>query len=290
MSATATSYKAHLRVCLFLLGISALATGQVEKKISISVATTAQPQSEQALSAGLHVLIDGKPTTATIREASQAPLDIVVLIDASNSQRDSAKQTYGTHAADLQLLAQQVIRKGRDRITLVAFDSAPEELASGDQPEVIKKAFSRLQIGGGTALYDALLRAAKIFRHDALARRAVIVISDGDDKHSTHSASDAKTMLLEEGGVVYFFADNKDKNAASSKKIGEIATATGGRFLPVANQRDLAAGYAQVLYDLQRQFLVSFSAPAELPRQRAIPLSVTIEGRTVQAPQQLALP
>jgi Mg-chelatase subunit ChlD len=285
-----TSHKAQLRLCLFLLAITALASGQVQKKISISIATTAQPQNEQDLSRGLHVMINGTPTTATISEASEAPLDLVVVIDASNSQRESANRTYGTHAADLQLLAQQVIHKGKDRITVVAFESLPEELASGDEPGVVKKAFSRLQMGGGTALYDALLRAVKIFRRDALARRAVIVISDGDDKHSTHSASDANTMLLEEGAVVYFFVQNKDTNTGSLKTIGEISTSTGGRVLAVSKQQDLATGYAQVLYDLQRQFLVSFSAPPELPRHRPIPLTVSIDGRLVQAPQQLALP
>jgi len=150
---------------------------------------------------------DERPVTLTLDSLSAkdikltgiSPLgdqsfDYVLVYDASNSTRALGKS--GLYLS--QLLLRSATRTGKDRGSLVTFDSIPDA-ARGftTNPEDILKAVGKAQIGGGTALYDALMRAMK--KLDEIGRdapRFVFLISDGDDNQSRATSKDVANALL----------------------------------------------------------------------------------------------
>ena len=75
-----------------------------------------------------------------------------------------------------------------DLVGLSAFDHASRELAPlTTDRQTVKYQIWELSPGGGTALYDAILRViGKSLRH-ASGRSAIFVFSDGMDQHSFSS-------------------------------------------------------------------------------------------------------
>src|SRR6266404_1230820 len=126
---------------------------------------------------------------------SDLPLRIAILIDTSNSIRDRFRFEQQA-AVDF---ITSVIRPHQDKAMLVSFDSSAELVADlSDDPEKLANAVRSLRPGGGTALYDALYFACRDKlqqdqpRHKF--RRAVIIVSDGDDNQSRVSRDQALEM------------------------------------------------------------------------------------------------
>src|SRR5437870_11106293 len=126
---------------------------------------------------------------------SDLPLRIAILIDTSNSIRDRFRFEQQA-AVDF---ITSVIRPRQDKAMVVSFDSAAELVADLiDDPEKLALAVRSLRPGGGTALYDALYFACRDKlqqdrpRHKF--RRAVVIVSDGDDNQSRVSRDQALEM------------------------------------------------------------------------------------------------
>ncbi len=125
---------------------------------------------------------------------SDLPLRLAILIDTSNSIRDRFR--FEQEAA-IQFI-NSVIRPTQDRAMIVSFDTSAE-LASDLTEDVIKlaKTIRDLRPGGGTSLYDAIYYACR----DKLSqdqprhkfRRAIILVSDGDDNQSHVTSSAARS-------------------------------------------------------------------------------------------------
>ena len=123
------------------------------------------------------------------------PLRLAILIDTSNSIRDRFKFQQEA-ATDF---VNTVIRAHEDKAVIVSFDTAAELVADlTDDTEKLAKAIRGLRPGGGTALYDAVFFACR----DKLAqdqpkfkfRRAMVILSDGDDNQSRYSRDQALEM------------------------------------------------------------------------------------------------
>jgi VWFA-related protein len=126
---------------------------------------------------------------------SDLPLRIGILIDTSNSVRDRLR--FEQEAA-IEFL-RSLIKDEKDKAFLVSFDTAAELVVDfTSDMDRLAKGIRSLRAGGGTALYDAVFFACR----DKLPedsppeqfRRALVIISDGDDNQSRISREQALEM------------------------------------------------------------------------------------------------
>ena len=133
------------------------------------------------------VLDDKKPPREirTFHSETDLPLQVGLLIDASNSVRDRFR--FEQEAA-IEFL-NQITRPGYDKAFVVGFDTTPEVTQDfTDNSELLSRGVHALRAGGGTAMYDALYFACrdKLLKAQRTGpvRRAIILLSDGQDNQS----------------------------------------------------------------------------------------------------------
>ncbi len=142
--------------------------------------------------------------------SSQAdlPLRIAVLIDTSNSIRDRFR--FQQEAA-VEFIS-SVIRP-EDKAAVVSFDTGPE-LAVDLTSDVkqLAKGIRDLRPGGGTSLYDAIYLASRdlLVRERARLdyRRAIVILSDGEDNQSRYSRDQALEMAHRADATIFCISTN----------------------------------------------------------------------------------
>jgi VWFA-related protein len=186
---------------------------------------------------------------------SDLPLRLAVLIDSSNSIRDRFR--FQQEAA-VEFI-NSVIRP-QDRAVVVSFDTGPELVADLTNDTMkLAKAVRDLRPGGGTALYDAIFFASKekLMQDQPMHkfRRALIVLSDGEDTQSRYSRDQALEMAQKADVVVYAISTNiSGMQTDGDKVLKYLSSETGGlTFFPFKVQ-DLAQSFENIANELRHQY------------------------------------
>jgi VWFA-related protein len=188
------------------------------------------------------------------------PLRIAILIDTSNSIRDRFK--FEQEAA-VEFI-NSVLRPKEDRAMVVSFDTSAELVSDLiDDPEKLAKSIRNLRPGGGTALYDAIYFACRDRlqqdqpRHKF--RRAVIIVTDGDDNQSRVTRDQALEMAQKADVVIYAISTNISRIEGDGDKVLRyLTTETGGQaFFPFKVQ-DLAQDFENIANELRRQYNIFY--------------------------------
>ncbi len=213
--------------------------------------------SEQSLLApgSVSVLVDGVPRAAKVTApAEREPLPIVLAIDSSGSMAGAAL-TSAKSAAN-QLIAG--VRE-RDPIAVVSFSDAPNVRARpGLNRGTASLAVQDIAAAGDTALYRAVDTATELASTSG-PRGVVVLLSDGED--TTGSAEARRTSIeraAERGVPVFAFGLGA---AIDAGYLEQLADATHGRFVAVANPNALVTLYSQLGVDLARATSVEVSVP-----------------------------
>jgi VWFA-related protein len=184
------------------------------------------------------------------------PLRLAILIDTSNSIRDRFK--FEQEAA-VEFI-NNLLRPRQDRAIVVSFDTAPELIMDlTDDTQKLAASIRNLRPGGGTALYDAVYFACrdKLMqdqpRHKF--RRAMVVLSDGDDNQSRYTRDQALEMAQKADVVVYSISTNITRIESDGDKVLKyLAVETGGMaFFPFKVQ-DLAQSFENISNELRHQY------------------------------------
>jgi Ca-activated chloride channel family protein len=212
------------------------------------------------------VVDDSKPA-AEIRSfhaEANLPLEVGLLVDASNSVRDRFK--FEQQAA-VEFL-NQTIRPRYDQAFVVGFDVTPEVTQDfTDDTERLSVGVRSLRPGGGTAMYDALYFACrdKLMKaqHSGPVRRAIILLSDGDDNQSHVTREEAIEMAQRAEVIVYTISTNLSGAGHHGDKVLErIADATGGRSYVPFQLNEVANAFAAIQEELRSQYAISYK-PAD---------------------------
>lgn len=212
------------------------------------------------------IMDDNRPAEEirSFRSETDLPLEVGLLIDASNSVRDRFR--FEQEAA-IEFLS-QTIRRKYDQAFVVGFDVTPEVTQDfTDDTEALSIGVRALRPGGGTALYDALYFACrdKLMKSQSenQVRKAVILLSDGDDNQSHVTREEAIDMAERAGVVVYTISTNLTGSGSHGDKILErIAEATGGRAYVPFQLTEVANAFAAIQEELRSQYAVSYK-PAD---------------------------
>jgi len=199
----------------------------------------------------------------SFRSETDLPLQVGLLVDASNSVRDRFK--FEQEAA-IEFL-NSIIRPRYDLAFTVGFDSTPDVTQDfTDNTELLSKGVRALRPGGGTAMYDALYYACrdKLIKQvpTGPVRRAIILLSDGDDNSSHVTREEAIEMAQRAEVIVYTISTNVTGSKGKGDKVLErIAEATGGRAFFPFQVRDVTDAFGSIQDELRSQYWMSYRPP-----------------------------
>ncbi len=207
------------------------------------------------------VLDDKKPAELrSFRSETDLPLQVGLLIDASNSVRDRFK--FEQEAAIEFLNA--VVRPRYDKAFVVGFDVTPEVTQDfTDNTEKLSIGIRALRAGGGTAMFDALYFACrdKLLKQERTGpvRNAIILLSDGEDNASHVTREEAIDMAQRADAIVYTISTNiSGMKGQGDKVLMRIADATGGRAFFPFQLRDVSDAFLSIQEELRSQYALGY--------------------------------
>jgi VWFA-related protein len=191
---------------------------------------------------------------------SDLPLRLGVLIDTSNSIRERFK--FEQDAA-IEFL-NNTIHANQDRAMLVSFDTKAELVSDlVSDTEKLATAIRSLRPGGGTSLYDAIFFACR----DKLSqdqpkhkfRRAIVIVSDGDDNQSQYTRDQALEMAQKADVVLYAISTNISKIESDGDKVLRyFAAETGGKAFFPFKVEDLEQSFENIANELRHQYNIAY--------------------------------
>jgi VWFA-related protein len=235
------------------------------------------------------ILDDHRPPQSILdfKRETDLPLHLGLLIDVSGSV--NSRFDFEQDAAVSFL--QHSLRAGFDKAFVVGFNKQ-SQLAQDftDNVVLLSAGIHRLRDGGGTALYDAIYRACKDKflkdRPDHPVRKAIIVVSDGEDNQSDYSRAQAIEMAQRAEVIIYAIStDDSGLVLRGDKNLQQLAEATGGRAFFPFKMKDVTRSYASIEDELRSQYVVSYK-PADFDadgRYRSIEISALKKDLQVRA-------
>ncbi len=216
------------------------------------------------------VLEDDVAQTLTHFNPGRTPLTIALLLDASNSMSLGGRIDLARKAADD--FVDRV--EAGDRLVVLHFNDTLHGDVTPAGRARAKEAIAAVRTGGGTALYDAIVKTA-----EGLAavegRRVIVLLSDGRDQ-ALDANEPGSLFLFEEAlekahraeTTVYTIGLgrrlDREMDLAGRHSVKEIldtfARETGGRSWYPDRAGDLAGVYRQIVEDLRHQYALGYSS------------------------------
>jgi Ca-activated chloride channel homolog len=212
-------------------------------------------------------LLDDQKAPARVNSFHQQinlPLRVGIVVDASTSIR--SRFQFEQQAATEFLL--QVVKPRSDRAFVMGFDVTPTlEQPWTDNLDALEAGINRMRPGGGTALFDAVYTAC---RDDLLSergpepvRKAMILISDGDDNQSRAYLDDAVKMCQRADTIVYAISTNwTPSRGRGDQVLTRLAEATGGQAFFPPSVEEMSASFKNIEDELRSQYALTYT-PAD---------------------------
>lgn len=184
------------------------------------------------------------------------PLRLGILIDTSNSVRDRFRFIQEAATEFLK----SVMRPEIDRTVLVSFDTSAQMISDlTNDVDKLEKGIKELRPGGGTALYDAIYFSCRdkliIDQPRHRFRRALVILSDGDDNQSRYTREQALEMAQKTDVVIYTISTNRSGTETDGDRLLKyLARETGGMaFFPFKVQ-DMQQSFTNIANELRSQY------------------------------------
>jgi VWFA-related protein len=205
---------------------------------------------------------DHKPVQSILdfRRNTDLPIEMGLLVDVSGSVR--GRFDFEKQAATGFL--QHVLRPGYDKAFVLGFNAHSVVTQDfTDNVQLLAAGVRGLQDGGGTALYDAIYKACqeKLLkeRPDHPLRKAIIVLSDGEDNQSEVTRGQAIEMAQRAEVLIYAIStDDSGLILRGDKVLEDLASATGGRAFFPFKMKDITHSFAAIEDELRSQYVVSY--------------------------------
>lgn len=233
---------------------------------------------------------------------SDLPLTLGLMVDTSMSQQKVLMEERGASFRFLD----QVLRENMDQVFIMQFDmgvqlrqpltSSRKELSDVlpyiDTPTIKQL---KIQTGGGTLLYDAIVTAAQDIMQKARNRKAMIVLSDGVDTGSEGTLAQAVAASQRADTLIYaiLFADAGAYGLSFAGSSGRnammrMARETGGSFFEVSKKMTIDRIFERIQEELRTQYSLGYvsSDPVRISEFRKIQLTVKRKGLVAQTREQ----
>lgn len=212
--------------------------------------------------ADFNILDDHKPVQSIVdfRRETDLPLKLGLLVDVSGSvhSRFQFEQDAAIGFLD------RTIRPGFDKAFVVGFNSH-QQIAQDftDNVGALSSSIQHLHEGGGTALYDAVYNICrdKLMKEWSShpTRKALIILSDGEDNQSEHTRAQAIEMAQRAEVLLYAIStDDSGLVLRGDRILEQLADATGGRAFFPYKMKDVTHSFAAIEDELRSQYVVSY--------------------------------
>jgi Ca-activated chloride channel family protein len=222
---------------------------------------------------------DGRPQKIDKFELVQnLPLQIGVVIDTSGSMIQSLGEA---QAAAVDFLEAMV--GPRDRAFALSFSDRPKLLMERTSDVgAVAEQLEGLVAAGATSLHDAVVTSLYYFR-GVRGRRALVLLSDGEDTSSSLPFKDALEYARRSGVSIYAIGLRiKKTDLGVRSKLDALAKETGGRTLYIENAADLSTAYEQIENELRSQYLLAYNSD-QGGKQGFREVAVTVQGGKLEA-------
>jgi VWFA-related protein len=212
---------------------------------------------------------------------NELPLTIGMLIDKS----PSVGSVFGDERSTAISFLDTTLRQN-DLAMVISFDrtvTLEEDFTSNKQ--VLRRAINGVKIGNGTSVYDAVFLACDEQLKKESGRKAIILISDGQDTTSKVRISEALTAAQRSEAVIYSISNRiggffNERGSGSAETLKRFSLETGGTVYFVSGRSDLTEVFAQIADELRSQYSLAYvsSNPArdgKFRRIRIVPKEAT---------------
>ena len=218
---------------------------------------------------------DGVAVPVTATRLTEAGLEVVLVMDTSNSMAGSpleqAKAAAGRFLAGLP----EGVAVG-----IVSFGSSVEVRSTPTTDRVaLAAAIDALRTNGGTRLYDALVATPAVFTR-SVPNRAIVVLSDGGDTDSTASLEAASAAIT----GVHVEVVSLETSTSNALALARLAIDGRGTVASAADPAGLTNAYATIATALQNRYQLTYTTDATTTSD----VVVAVAGTTLTA--RLTLP
>jgi VWFA-related protein len=235
----------------------------------------------------LRVFEDGTPQEIfTFQQNVDLPLSLAILIDTSGSE----ERTLPEEKAAARAFLESVLRANKDEAAIISFtgEVTLEQGLTGnvgrlrraiDQVEFVPPAGyigggvvvggtppisgTQNMLAGSTAIWDAIWATSNELLTDSAehTRRAIILLTDGQDTISQVKMQDAIARALKADALIYAIGiGDRYQYSVDEGSLKKITEGTGGRAYFPRNERELHESFAQIEKDLREQYLIAYSS------------------------------
>ena len=146
------------------------------------------------------VFEDDQPVSVTHFSAERAPVSLGIALDTSGSM--VGEKIQAAQSALDRFLYDLLDRQ--DELFLYRFSNVPTLLQGWTTDrQLISRALGRIAPNGGTAMYDTVSEAIPLTQRGVNRKKALLVISDGNDTSSRTSIREVKQQIRESEVLVY---------------------------------------------------------------------------------------
>jgi VWFA-related protein len=235
------------------------------------------------------ILDDHKPPQAvdSFRKETDLPLQLGLLVDTSGSVR--SRFDFEQEAAVSFL--ESTLRPGFDKAFVMGFATHSQVMQDfTDNAKLLATGVHSLHDGGGTAIYDAIYQACreKLAKEtsERPVRKAIIIVSDGEDNQSEFSRAQAIEMAQRAEVIIYAIStDDSGLVLRGDRVLQQLADATGGRAFFPFKMKDIKNSFAAIEDELRSQYVISYR-PADFDadgRYRSIEITALKKDLQVRA-------
>jgi VWFA-related protein len=199
------------------------------------------------------------------------PLRVGIVIDTSTSIH--SRFQFEQQAATEFLL--QTLKAKSDRAFVMGFDVTPTVTADWTNDiDALETGVNRLSPGGGTALFDAVYTACRDklldqARGQEPVRKAIILLSDGDDNQSRVHLDEAIKMCQRSETIIYSISTNWTPSRGEGDKVmAQLAGDTGGQAFFPPSVEEVSTSFHDIQEELRSQYALTYT-PADFKNDGA---------------------
>jgi Ca-activated chloride channel homolog len=210
-------------------------------------------------------LLDDQKAPAKVSSFTQQtnlPLRVGILIDASTSIRTRFEFE---QQASIEFLLQTLTARS-DRSFVMGFDVTPYLMQDWtNNLDLLETGINKLRPGGGTALFDAVYTACRDKLLDSSrgvepVRKAMVLISDGDDNQSRAYLDDAIKMCQRASTIIYTISTNTSPTRGRGDAVlQKMSEETGGVTFFPQRIEDIAIGFKNIEDELRSQYALTYT-------------------------------